>query len=445
MLGDGSGAYNPMAMNVQGNNYNSVQGGSWPKKPNIGLGLGGELGSGVHFPSGFGSVPGNNANQYNLNGVNPSSVQNEKSVDYPPGTVLYTWKNKPVTNKKNTTCTNCGKKNHSRESCFKIVGYPEWYPEFKKKKQAEAASTGEKGKATLVVTGKAEKGSEGEGNVYLSHSNFGTKKNNSWIIDSGATDHMTFCKNDMNEYSEPEKIEILNANGISYPVTGMGDVHISPSLTLRNTLLVPSLSTRLISVGQLVEELNCVVIMYPNCCIFQDILTKEVIGRGIKKGRLYHLEDLRIGETNLARGYSKAENEIWTWHRRLGHPSFSYLNKLLPSLFLGLDVSNFTCETCVKAKSHRVSYKQSFNKCSEPFDLIHSDVWGPAPIDSIAGYKWFVLFIDDCTRMTWIYLLKRKEEVMGSFKKISVWFKPSLEKGLNTFVVIMEGSLSIET
>jgi hypothetical protein len=50
-----------------------------------------------------------------------------------------------------------------------------------------------------------------------------------------------------------------------------------------------------------------VVIMYPNCCIFQDILTKEVIWRGIKKGHLYHLEDLRIGETNLARGYSKAK------------------------------------------------------------------------------------------------------------------------------------------
>jgi transposase InsO family protein len=125
---------------------------------------------------------------------------------------------------------------------------------------------------------------------------------------------------------------------------------------------------------------------------------------------------LRIGETNLAKKSSKAETEIWTWHRRLGHPSFSYLNKLLPSLFVDLKTSDFQCETCVKAKSHRVSYKPSLNKCSKPFDLIHSDVWGPAPITSIAGFRWFVLFIDDCTRMTWIYLLKGKYEVIEVFQ-----------------------------
>jgi len=46
-----------------------------------------------------------------------------------------------------------------------------------------------------------------------------------------------------------------------------------------------------------------------------------------------------------------------------------------------------------------------------PFALIHSDIWGPSSIPNITGVRWFISFIDDCTRTTWIYLLKNKSEV----------------------------------
>lgn len=47
--------------------------------------------------------------------------------------------------------------------------------------------------------------------------------------------------------------------------------------------------------------------------------------------------------------------------------------------------------------------------------MIHSYVWGPSPTNTISGARWFVTFVDDCTRMTWLYLLKRKDEVFGVF------------------------------
>jgi len=47
-------------------------------------------------------------------------------------------------------------------------------------------------------------------------------------------------------------------------------------------------------------------------------------------------------------------------------------------------------------------------------------VWGPSPIHTIAGFKWFVFFVDDCTRMTWLYLLKHKDEVFSVFKSFHV-------------------------
>ena len=48
--------------------------------------------------------------------------------------------------------------------------------------------------------------------------------------------------------------------------------------------------------------------------------------------------------------------------------------------------------------------------------MIHSDVWGPSKIITLSGKKWFVTFIDDHTRLCWIYLMSDKSEVETIFK-----------------------------
>jgi gag-polypeptide of LTR copia-type len=243
-------------------------------------------------------------------------------------------------------CNHCGGTGHLKEGCFKLIGYPDWYHE----KRAKQQSDKRKGKANLVaaattcniglnnavkqvqeglerinsnrnwteLTNQESSSNPGPGQAHLVRAehpgntgfvsqteaagkqvgqgmkSLSNKSLNNWIIDSGATDHMTFSKNDLINMRKPTRDMILNANGVGYPVESTEDVHLSGTLNLKDTLLVPSLSTRLLSVGQLIDELNCVALMFPNHCIFQDILTKEIIGRGIKKGRLYHLEDLKI-------------------------------------------------------------------------------------------------------------------------------------------------------
>jgi Reverse transcriptase (RNA-dependent DNA polymerase)/Integrase core domain len=104
------------------------------------------------------------------------------------------------------------------------------------------------------------------------------------------------------------------------------------------------------------------------------------------------------------------------------------MKKISPHLFFGLNEENFICETYIKAKSHRTSFGNSLNKCVEPFELIHTDVWGPSPVISKSGGKWYVIFVDDCTRMTWLYILKTKDEVSKIFQNFYKMIITQFEK-----------------
>lgn len=157
--------------------------------------------------------------------------------------------------------------------------------------------------------------------------------------------------------------------------------------------------------------------MYSTFCVLQDILTKEIIGCGTKRGGLYYVDDFSMSRAHhMCPPVDKKERQIWLWHCRLGHPSFGYMKYLFPALFSNMLISDLKCETCILAKSHRAHYPLSMNKSTVPFALIHSDVWGPSPISTISGFHWFVIFVDDYTRMTWLYLLKHKNEVLSIFQ-----------------------------
>ena len=80
-------------------------------------------------------------------------------------------------------------------------------------------------------------------------------------------------------------------------------------------------------------------------------------------------------------------------------------------------MTSFKCEVCELAKSHRASFPLTLNKSSVPFMVIHSDGWGPSKISTLGGSCWFITFIDDCPKMTWLCLMKSKGEVNLLFQK----------------------------
>jgi len=161
---------------------------------------------------------------------------------------------------------------------------------------------------------------------------------------------MTHDPHDFNNLSTPVKTHIETASGELFAVQGEGSIFFSKKLKLENCLYVPTLSSKLLSISQVTKELNCVVLMFPTFCLLQDILTKEIIGRGTERGGLYYVNEVaHKGHTMLTHG--TVTRELWLWYRRLGHPSFGYLKILFPSLFTS-NTETIKCETCIRAKNH---------------------------------------------------------------------------------------------
>ena len=83
------------------------------------------------------------------------------------------------------------------------------------------------------------------------------------------------------------------------------------------------------------------------------------------------------------------------------------------------------CEPCTKGKHYRHPFSsEGGERAREPLELVYSDVCGKVNAKSLGGALYFLTFIDDKTRYTWVYLLKRKAEVF----KCSLEWKAMVEK-----------------
>ena len=89
------------------------------------------------------------------------------------------------------------------------------------------------------------------------------------------------------------------------------------------------------------------------------------------------------------------------------------------------------CVTRQMAKSHQLPYSVSTSVSTHPLELIASDVWGPAPI-SMGQYTYYVSFIDDFSKFTWIYLIKKKSDVLQVFQEFQQMVERKFERKIKT-------------
>ena len=124
------------------------------------------------------------------------------------------------------------------------------------------------------------------------------------------------------------------------------------------------------------------------------------------------------------------------WHARLGHPSSKIIQLLKSQFSLPIKGSinhDVICESCQLAKGKCLPFSVSSRVSKCPLELIHSDVWC-SPISSLSGCRYYVIFIDNFSRFSWMFPLYHKSDTFNAFVK----FKCYVENQLSTKIKALQ-------
>ncbi|KAL3686035.1 hypothetical protein R1sor_004057 [Riccia sorocarpa] len=220
-------------------------------------------------------------------------------------------------------------------------------------------------------------------------------EDDSWIIDSGATAHITGNRGKLDNFrpSAAPTARVRSAGGHTHDVKGKGNFVFQFDDEIKqfeDVYYVPGIKKNLLSVGGLTDQCNIAVFDSKNCMILKKGQPGVVVARGIRtrKSGLYRLVNTTV-EVNVAKKVG-SQHLARLWHRRLGHLHYKGLHHLskghtaegipyLPQL-------NDTCHRCQLGKQSRESFpKQSDSRATEPLQLIHSDLCGPFSIPTKSG------------------------------------------------------------
>lgn len=311
-------------------------------------------------------------------------------------------------------CYACGETGHVRRDC----------PRSKKKKQWNSSRPQHKAKPAEMISSESE--SEGAG-VFAAST--GSTKMMRWLIDSGASSHMTQRKEllaDYRDLDKPEKVSL--GDGHTVEAVGIGSVHLNmlfkvsepKKCVMYRVLYVPKLACNLFSVRAAASKGNVVKFGDTKCWIRDS--------KGILRGmaslvdKLYQLDCEAIPQEH-ASVVSETGSSTNLWHQRLGHLSEQPLKEMAcKELVKGVQIQKSAelsfCEGCVEGKMHRRPFKPVGEiRSRRVLQCVHSDVCGPMSTESIGGRKYFVTFIDDYSRCCSVYFMRHKSEVLEKFKE----------------------------
>ena len=236
-------------------------------------------------------------------------------------------------------------------------------------------------------------------------------------------------------------------------------------LVLHDILHTPGLPYSLLSLGRLMMAGNTILFNDPYCIIENStgfrIKSKFEPSFGAASTLFRFHVDFPVAESNLADSEPAdsnladsepaiTEDQIALWHAHIGHIATSGLPHIarvttVPDSFRtaisGAYLDPGICEPCLEGKQTRLPYPPSARGPISPLEFIHTDSCH-VPVPSLKGYKDFVTFIDEATRMSFVYFLpnKRPATVLEIFEK----FKERVElhfhsKGYKIKSVRMDG------
>jgi hypothetical protein len=231
---------------------------------------------------------------------------------------------------------------------------------------------------------------------------------------------MTKDKSIFSSLNECNTNKIFVGDDRSLSVAGYGIVQVDNG-HFNDVLCVSSLSYKLLSVYQITHSGEGKIIEFsPHQVVIRDLKDPlHVLATGIADDitRLYKFDN--FGSSSFpSTFFSHSDDLRKIWHEQFGHLNNHSLQQLCNQHMVTalplVSCKDGVCVGCVLDKHHQ----DSFDKCaswntSTPLQLVHSDLRGPLS-SPFSGCKYFVTFIDDFSRRTWVYFLKRKRKFLTS-------------------------------
>jgi hypothetical protein len=242
-----------------------------------------------------------------------------------------------------------------------------------------------------------------------------------WLIDSGASRHMTGYREHLTDLVEKEsRLHVVLGDNARYTVKGVGtssfQLDFDIPLQLSEVLYVRGMKRNLVSVSALEDKGYKVTFSEEKVLAWHKnphMDSARVIG--VRENSLYRLT-VRPVQVLLHDTINLSE----LWHRRLAHLHYGALPALgkmvigLPKIHVEHDG---VCRGCALGKNVKGSFSSSGNRSKGILDLIHTDVCGSMSVASLNGYLYYMLFLDDHSQKTWIYFLKTKDGVLARFQE----------------------------
>jgi transposase InsO family protein len=183
----------------------------------------------------------------------------------------------------------------------------------------------------------------------------------------------------------------------------------------------------LLSISKFTSDNNVYFEFHPSYFCVKDPTMGTILLQGKHRNGLYSLPP---PPSSPPAAFMGVRTTLDGWHSRLGHPSLRVVLQVVSKNNLALFRSSASsvCHACQLGKSHTLPFHLSPTVSTSPLELIFSDVWGPSPFLSINGNKFYVSFIDDFSKFTWLYPITAKSDVISIFQK----FQLHVERFFNT-------------
>ena len=291
-------------------------------------------------------------------------------------------------------CTKCRIPNHSQRDC--------WYQNKSDKNEANFTKESE------------------EEFLFFSCMNAECEPHNLWYLDSSCSNYMLgnidiFVELN-NNYSSQVKFGDENLQCVEGKCVISVQTQKGIERYISYVLYVPNLTQNLLSVGQLLRKGYSVYFDNDKCEIVDKKNNIIVAKINMSSNKVFPLE-LPLEENFAFK--SEQSNLSYLWHLRYGHLNSKGVRLLKQkNMVVGLpsiDGEGKICEGCIFGKMHRLPFPKTSWRAKAPLELVHADICGPTRTPSLNNKRYFILFVDDYTRMMWLYFLNAKSEAFSIF------------------------------